>query len=57
MKNFFAYFIIITLGSAAGLIVSALTLIFSPIISFFLHYTDLDNKEVSRQCREEKTEY
>ena len=57
MKNYFSYFILLTLGSAAGLIASALTLIFSPIISFFLHYTDLDNNEVSRQCREEKTEH
>lgn len=47
MKNFFAYFILITLGSAAGLIASALTLIFSPIIAFLLHYTDFENNKIS----------
>lgn len=47
MKNYFSYFILLTLGSAAGLIASALTLIFSPIIAFFLHYTDFENNKLS----------
>lgn len=49
MKNiskYLAYLIIVSAGAAAGLIISAVALTFSPLLALILAATDFEEKEL-----------